>query len=216
MKKTLAGSGLILALLSPATQAEGMAGISLGQAFYNDNALAAYYAGRSANIDSQSISYKIHGGTPLNNNLSIHAGLYSLGNTSTAFTNTIIIDNNGTPEEIPLDSISQQLESRGFFIEGRWQWLPGKAWRPYVKAGLATNTSRFKTTRTPINSTQPSTTNADSRSSAALVPGIGLVYESLHHWGLQLEWERYLGLKAPSDIPKQDVDGASLGIYGYW
>lgn len=215
MQKTLALACLFF--LSGPAAAEGMAGISLGQSLYEDNALAAYYSAQSnTGIDSQGLSYKIHAGIPLSHNLSLHAGLYSLGNTAIAYTSTITIDNNGTPEQIALDTVEQQLDNRGFFLESRWQWRPGQAWRPYVKAGMALNTSELKTISTPIASLQPGSTQKESQSSAALVPGIGLVYESLGHWGLQLEFERYLGLKAPSHISRQDVDNASLGIYGYW
>jgi opacity protein-like surface antigen len=216
MQKPAAGAGLLF-ILSSCAYAEGMAGISLGQSLYEDSALAAYFSTQSdTRIDSSGISYKLHGGMPLSSHLSLHAGLYALGNTAIAYTRSITIDNNGTPEQIALDTVKQQLDNRGFFLEGRWQLRPGKAWRPYVKAGMALNTSEFTTTRTPIDSTQTGSTQKETQSSAALVPGIGLVYESLHHWGLQLEFERYLGLKAPDLIPRQDIDNASLGIYGYW
>lgn len=215
MKKTLAGSCLALLLLSGAAAAEGMAGISMGQSAYDDTALSAY-SSNGSRTDNQSLGFKIYGGVAFGPHLSAHAGLYSLGDTSSETLTTRTEINNGIPVAVPDARDSYQLDNTGFFLEGRWQWRAGAAWRPYVKAGMAINNSKLKFTSIPVDTAQPSSSNEESRSSVALAPGIGLVYESLRHWGLQLEWERYLGVKAPADIPDQDIDNISLGIYGYW
>src|SRR6218665_2116172 len=134
MYKTLAGLSLIPFLFSTLAKAEGMAGISVGQAFYSDNSLSGAYSSSSdIGSDSRGTSFKIHGGLPLSHHLSAHFGLYSLGGISSHHTNTITLDNNGTLIEVPYADVSKQLDNRGFFLEGRWQWRAGAAWRPYVK-----------------------------------------------------------------------------------
>ncbi|MGH8493357.1 MAG: hypothetical protein ACRERR_09670 [Moraxellaceae bacterium] len=213
MNKTLAGYGLILSLLSTSALAEGMAGISLGQALYDDEALAAYALGSN----DLSTSYKIYGGAALGSHLSAHAGLFSLGKQTAETRHEIEVDlGNGMTEIQSYTSSSARIAVSGFFLEGRWQWRAGEAWRPYAKLGAALATSK---TRTFIAGAGYSSASLEEdRSSFSFVPGLGLVWESLHHWGLQFEAESYLKVKAAenSSIPDQNINNASLGIYGYW
>jgi hypothetical protein len=181
--------------------AEGMAGISLGQAIYEDDVITQY-KGEDAN--NGAISYKIYAGLPLGSHLSAHAGLFSLGKISSS-----------TPDPSGGNSVSTSLETKGFFLEGRWQWRSGQAWRPYAKLGVAiVNSETIAIIRNPP--LYDPTVQQETNSSASLVPGFGMVYETLQHWGLQLEIERYFGIKAQTDTSGHSIDNASLGVYGYW
>lgn len=182
-------------------RAEGMAGISLGQAIYEDEVITQY-KGEDANNGAS--AYKIYAGLPLGSHLSAHAGLFSLGKIS-----------NSTPDPDGGNSVSTSLETKGFFLEGRWQWRPGQAWRPYAKLGVAIVNSETVAIVRNAPLYDP-TVQQETNASASLVPGFGIVYETLHHWGLQLEIERYFGIKAQTDTSGHSIDNASLGVYGYW
>ncbi|MDQ8036831.1 MAG: hypothetical protein REI12_05380 [Pedobacter sp.] len=213
MHKTLAGTGLTLLLLSSTATAEGMAGISLGQALYDDEALATF----AANAGGPSTSYKIFGGMAIGSHLSAHAGLFSLGKRSGKTLETYLIDTgNGTTETGTYTTSSARIEIDGFFLEGRWQWRAGSAWRPYIKLGGALVNSKTDTFIAGTGYTMVA--GEVTHSSFSLVPGLGLVWESLHHWGLQLEAESYQKVKSAetSGIPDQNITNINLGIYGYW
>lgn len=178
-----------------------------------DEALAAY----AMNAGGPSTSYKIFGGMALGSHLSAHAGLFSLGKRSGKTLESYVIDTgNGTTETGTYTTASARIEVDGFFLESRWQWRAGAAWRPYIKLGGALVNS---TTDTFFGGpSYPLENGEETNSSFSLAPGLGLVWESLHHWGLQFEAESYQKVKsaAGSGIPDQNINNASLGIYGYW
>lgn len=213
MYKTLASTSLILLSLSTTAAAEGMAGLSLGQALYDDEALAAY----ALDAGGPSSSYKIFGGMALGSHLSAQAGLFSLGQRSGKNLGTYLVNlGNGTTETRTYTRSSARIEIDGFFMEGRWQWRAGASWRPYIKLGGALVNSKTDTFIAGTGYTMAG--SSETHSAFSLVPGLGLVWESLHHWGLQLEAESYQKVKSAeaSGIPDQNISNISLGVYGYW
>lgn len=214
MHKTLAGTGLTLLLLSSTVAAEGMAGISLGQATFEDSALNTY----GLEGDTRSTSYKLYGGMALGSHLSAHAGIFSLGKTTSSQTTytTVIDPATNTPIPVADGTATTSFEVSGFFVEGRWQWRAGEAWRPYMKLSMAMSNSTLQTKATPLSTGLPTNSTETSQSSISFAPGAGIVYESLRHWGIQLEAEKYFGVEGPTTMPDQNINNINLGVYGYW
>ena len=192
-------SGALLLALAGTASAEGMVALSLGQASYGE----AVHTRQAADATS----YKLYGGVAMSEHLSLHGGLVSLNSPHVTSTGINSYQDNS-------------FSTHGAFGEARWQWRAGQAWRPYVKAGMGVMTQEAEISSF---STDPSTgqTTLVSRqkeavSSATLVPGAGLVYETLDRWGVELQAERYLHTQAPLGAPAQDIDNIMLGVYAYW
>lgn len=192
-------SGALLLALAGVANAEGMAALSLGQASYSE----VVYTRQTASATS----YKLYGGVAMSEHLSLHGGLVSLG--SPHVTNTGVNSYQ-----------TSSFSTHGAFGEARWQWRAGRAWRPYVKAGMGVMTLEAEISS---YATDPATGKTillgqqkDAVSSTTLVPGAGMVYETLDHWGVELQAERYMRTRAPLGAQAQDIDNIMLGVYAYW
>lgn len=199
MRNTKIRMGIILSAIAGPALADGMAGMDLGRTLYNQPLAPALLT--QAQDSHRGTSFRLYGGVAMSNRLSLHGGLMSLGNPDESQTSGF-------------DTTNGHVSVRGAFGEIRWQWRPGQAWRPYLKAGLAVLTAEAEFTST--DSSSNTTTTHDSRASTVLAPGAGLVYETLDHWGIDIHAERYLHTRMPLGAPAQDIDNVSAGVYTYW
>lgn len=198
MYKTLTAS-LMTVLLSSTAHANGMMGATLWSSNYGQ-ALSPNTPHTDLLRDDSSNGFRLYGGAALNPNLSLHAGIMSLGSPAFSY-------------RAPGTSSSAETSTKGFFTEARWQWRPGHAWRPYAKLGVALVNTELTTITSGV--TPGPTITRETEASVTPVPGIGLVYETLSHWGVEIIAEQYMGVRTP-DSSTENVTTLGAGLYLYW
>ncbi|MDP2228310.1 MAG: outer membrane beta-barrel protein [Moraxellaceae bacterium] len=204
LRKT--GASVVLLIAAGMAQAEGMVAVMAGQARYSGELFAANSGFSVSKDEANATALKVSVGVPLTPNIAIAGGFQSLGRYSRAA-------NDGANLTMDAD-----MDVQGFFLEGRWQWRPGTAVRPYVKLSMlfADVNAGYRLQSSAAIPLPVQVLEREARGQVMLAPGIGLMLEPSTGWGLQVEFERFSGIEGSPSLRKQDADVMAVGAYLFW